>query len=113
MHETTLALSLVDLITETAAREGSQRVLRATVEIGALSHVEPEALAQAFSVAVINTVAADAALEIERPPGQASCLNCGESVSLAMRGDACPLCGSFKLLVTEGDGMRLKHLEIV
>lgn len=113
MHETALALSLLDLIRETAARENAVRVVSATVEIGALSHVEPEALAQAFSAAALGGVAADAALEIVRPPGEASCLGCGQKVSLSSRADSCPLCGSHKLLVTGGDAMMLKHLEVV
>jgi hydrogenase nickel incorporation protein HypA/HybF len=113
MHETALALGLVDLVAQTAKRENAQRVRAVTVEIGALSHVEPEALIQAFVVAAKGGVAETAALEIERPPGEAQCMGCGQTVAGLSRGDACPMCGSYKLLVTGGDQMRLKSLEIV
>ena len=113
MHEASLALSLLDLIAETARRERAERVLSATVEIGALSPVEPEALAFAFEAAKRDQPRATATrLIIQHTEGFAQCMACGEDVRLKNRGEACPQCGSFRLLVTAGDEMRLKEVEV-
>ena len=113
MHEASIALSLVELIEQTVAREGASQALSAEVEIGALSHVESEALAFAFASARLGGAAAACRLEIRRPPGMARCMACGQDTPLASRADPCPDCGSHQLLVTEGDQLRLKTVELV
>lgn len=112
MHEASLAMSLAELIDETVRREGATRALSAVVEIGALSHVEPDALLFAFPSAAEGGAAAGARLDLVRPPGEAACMGCGASVRLARRGDPCPACSSHRLLVTDGDQMRLVSVEV-
>ena len=46
MHEMSLCLALVDLLAERLQAEGGTRVVRVQLAIGALGHVEPEALAE-------------------------------------------------------------------
>jgi len=113
MHEAALAVSLVDLIDQTVRQEGCVRALSATVEVGALSTVEPEALVQAFDVAVHGGPHQGLRLVIERPMGAAHCIACSETVALSSRADPCPACGSHQLFVTGGDALRLKDLEVV
>jgi hydrogenase nickel incorporation protein HypA/HybF len=69
MHELTLAQSVVDIVEEAARREGATRVASVRVELGALSHVEPESLAFAFEVAAREGCARGARLEICRISG--------------------------------------------
>jgi hydrogenase nickel incorporation protein HypA/HybF len=113
MHEAALALSLIDLVEETAAREGAARVSRIHVELGALSCVEPEAFTQAVLAAAHGRRADGAALALDRPPGLARCMACGDDVTLLRRDDPCPNCASHRLLVTSGDQMRLTAIEVV
>lgn len=113
MHEASLALSLLDLIADTARRGEASRVLSATVEIGALSPVEPEALAFAFHAAKAELpLVRDARLILQHTDGEAQCMACGALAQLKARGDPCPSCGSFRLLVTAGDAMRLREVEV-
>src|SRR3546814_19388902 len=65
------------LIAERVRAEGAHRVLRIGVDIGALGHVEPQALAFCFESAARGTAAAGARLEIRVVPGRAYCLDCG------------------------------------
>jgi hydrogenase nickel incorporation protein HypA/HybF len=113
MHELALTESLVEALREEAARQGFVRVRRVTLEVGALSHVEPEALAFCFEVATRGTLAEGATLAIERPPGSAFCTDCGGLVSIAARGEPCPGCGGYRLLVRGGEELRLRELEVV
>ena len=66
MHEMSLAEGVLQIIEETARREGARRVKQVVLEIGRLSSVEASALAFCFdvvtrgSVAVLNWTAARA-----------------------------------------------------
>lgn len=113
MHEASLALSLVELIEDTVRREGAARAVSATVELGALSHVEPGALLFSFTSAASGGAASGATLRVVRPDGRAACMRCGGEVTVSQRGDPCPQCGSHQLLVTAGDQMRLVEVEVV
>lgn len=113
MHEMSLCNEIARLVAERAAADGFTRVRRVVLEIGALSHVMPEAMAFGFDVATRGGPAEGAALEILRPPGTAWCADCEASREIGARGDGCPACGGHKLLVTAGDELRLRELEVV
>jgi hydrogenase nickel incorporation protein HypA/HybF len=113
MHEVALAASLVDLAVEEARAAGATRVTRLTLEIGALSHVDPQALRFAFDAATAGTLVAGADLAIEEPPGTAWCMDCSKAVEIARRGDPCPVCAGSMLLVQGGEEMRLRDMEVV
>src|SRR3546814_2934641 len=66
------------LIAERVRAEGAHRVLRIGVDIGALGHVEPQALAFCFESAARGTAAAGARLEIRVVPGRAYCFDRSE-----------------------------------
>ncbi|MGH0030193.1 MAG: hydrogenase maturation nickel metallochaperone HypA [Myxococcota bacterium] len=70
MHEARLCLSLLSLADEHLARDGGDRILALRVEVGALSGVEPEALASAFPICAAGTAADGAELRLERTPGR-------------------------------------------
>lgn len=112
MHETALCKGIVDAVKEQAAAHGFARATVVRLSIGALSHVEPEALAFAFDAAAAGTLAEGAKLEIEHPPGQAFCIHCEVQVNIAQRFDPCPQCGGHDLVVTGGEEMRIKELEV-
>lgn len=112
MHEMSLAEGVVQIVEDTARANDAQAVRAVWLELGALSHVELEALRFAFDVVKRGTVAGDARLEVIKTPGRAWCMPCGESVGLAQLGDPCPRCGSHQLQVTQGDEMRVKEIEI-
>lgn len=113
MHELSICRSLVDLIVEQGRDNAFTRVRRVVVEIGALSHVEPQALAFSFDSVAAGTLAEGATLDILEPGGRAWCMSCDETVEIARRGDPCPICGGFRLMVTGGQDLRLKELEVV
>jgi hydrogenase nickel incorporation protein HypA/HybF len=112
MHEAALAQGILDIVEEQAARTAFTRVRRVCVEIGRLSHVEPQALAFGFEAASRGTIAEGARLDIDQPPGRGHCMACGEVVSVAAHGDPCPECGSHQWLLIGGDEMRVRELEV-
>lgn len=113
MHEMALCLGMIDLIREQQAGHGFTRVRRVVVEIGALGHVDPHALEFAFEAGARESPAEGARLEILEVPGRAWCMDCSASVTIGRRGDPCPNCGGYTMIVEQGEEMRLKELEVV
>jgi len=112
MHELSLAEGLVELIEEQARAERFARVRAVFLEVGALANVEPRALALGFEAASRGTVADGARLEIARPEGVGWCVECEARVPLAARGEACPRCGGYGLLLVDGGELRVTELEV-
>ena len=113
MHEVALCNSLVGLIHDQQRERQFARVTRVVVEVGVLGHVDPHALAFAFEVESRGSAAEEAVLDIREIEGRAWCMDCSELVSIARRGDACPGCGGFGMIVEQGDELRLRELEVV
>jgi len=112
MHEVSLAEGMLRIVEDAARANAAARVHTVWVEIGALAHVEPEALLFCFDAVSRGGVAEGARLEIERTPGAAWCMPCGTRVPLERLGDECPRCGSFQLQVVDGEDMRVKEIGI-
>lgn len=70
MHELSIAMSLIDVITEILIREDATVATRVTVEVGRLSGVVPEALRTAFSTAIRGTELEACVLDIIQTPGR-------------------------------------------
>lgn len=112
MHEMSLAEGVLQLVEETARREGALRVKTVVLEIGKLSSVEPEALKFCFEAVTRGSIAADAALAVIDVPGCGWCLTCSETVPLDEVYGACPKCGGYQVQATGGTEMRVKEIEI-
>jgi hydrogenase nickel incorporation protein HypA/HybF len=112
MHEMSLCEGLLQIIEDEAEKQSFSRVKQVWLEIGALSHVEPEAMLFCFDVIKLNTLADNAKLTIIDLPGTAWCMNCAKNVPIKQRYDECPECGGVQLQVTSGDEMKIKELEV-
>jgi hydrogenase nickel incorporation protein HypA/HybF len=112
MHEMSLCEGVVGLIQDEARKQAFSRVKAIVLEIGALGLVEPEAMLFCFEAVSRGTIAEGAKLVIERPPGAGWCLDCAETVPLAERFGACPICGRYGVQMTSGDQLRVRELEV-
>jgi hydrogenase nickel incorporation protein HypA/HybF len=112
MHEMSLAQGILEILEDAARRERARRVKNVWLELGALSAVEPEAIAFCFDAVTRGTLAEGAQLNIEIIPGRGVCLHCGQSVPMARRDDPCPLCGRYQMQVADGTQMRVRELEV-
>ena len=112
MHEISLCEGVLQVMLESAQREGYTRVKTVWLEIGELSGVETEAMLFSFDVVTKGSLADNAQLEIIDVPGEAWCMKCEKTVEVKQRFAECPQCGSYQLQVTGGDEMRIKELEV-
>ena len=113
MHEIALCNSMIDIIRDQQRQRGFDRVRRVIVEVGALGHVDPHALEFAFDVEAKDSPAEGAMLDIVEIAGRAWCMDCSKAVTVERRGDACPGCGGYGMIVEQGEELRLKELEVV
>ncbi|HEY5789090.1 MAG TPA: hydrogenase maturation nickel metallochaperone HypA [Gammaproteobacteria bacterium] len=112
MHEMSLAEGILQILEQNSRSQGFARVTRVRLELGRLSHVEPEALAFCFEVVARDTLAAGAVLELLRVDGQGWCEECAASVPIDSHYAACPRCGGYRVATTGGTEMRVKELEV-
>ena len=113
MHETALAQGVADILADEARKAGARAVRKVRLTLGALSHVDADALAFSLDVATRGGPAEGAELLIDRPSGEAFCMGCGDTVPILRRGDPCPVCGGSQLLVTGGDQLQVTELEVI
>ncbi|MET0384330.1 MAG: hydrogenase maturation nickel metallochaperone HypA [Polyangiales bacterium] len=112
MHELSLAGGILQLVEDSAQREGFRRVSKLRVEAGALSGVDVHALRFALDAIKRGTLLDAAEVTIEQPAGRAYCFDCGQDVPLASRGEACPSCGSYRLQPTSGIQLRVLDMSV-
>lgn len=113
MHEMSLCEGIRQILEERAGRDGFRAVQRVRLEIGRFAAVEIEALRFGFDVVMKGSIADGAVLDILDRPGEAYCYECEKAVTIEDRLDPCPFCGGGRLLVTGGNEMRIKDLEVV
>jgi hydrogenase nickel incorporation protein HypA/HybF len=113
LHELSIALSLLEGVTQAARREGVAEVRAVHLRIGALSGVSADALTFSWEQASVDTVAAGSRLEIERIPLAVYCEPCGGEVLPAPgTGLLCPACGTPAPSIIRGRELQLVAMEV-
>lgn len=110
MHELSIAEGIIDVVERTAKANSVTRVKKVRVAIGELAGVDIPSLRFAWDSVSKTGVAQGAILEIDRPAGQAWCMDCSKTVPLGAYGQPCPICGGFHLTATAGHEMRVVDL---
>lgn len=108
MHELAITESLVDAVIE---HTGGASVTVIRLRVGKLSGVVPDALRFCFDMVSRGTGLEGARLEIEEPPGRASCRTCGVDFDLTDLILLCP-CGSADVEVLAGRELALGSVEV-
>ena len=112
MHELAVCQGMLRQVLDIARREQAQGVTRILVRIGPLSGVEPQLLAQAFSIASAGTTAAAAVLELECLPVRVRCEQCGAESDATANRLLCGACGDYHTRLLSGDELLLVRVEL-
>jgi len=112
MHELSIASSIIEIAEEEVHKAGATRVLKISLDIGALSGVVIEAMEFAMDVAVKNTVLELSEITINKIPGKAKCEDCGFEFPVEELYSPCTKCGSFRLKVTEGNELKIGSMYV-
>lgn len=114
MHETSIALSILDIVESKCREEGCTSVDSIRLRIGKAAGLLPEALVFAFDAVKDNSVAKSARLVIEPVLVGGTCHDCGKEFTAgedARYVFSCPLCGSKSFEITRGREMEILDME--
>ena len=114
MHESSLAINIVEIAQEECRNRGCASVDSVTVRLGKASGVLPESLEFAFNALKENTIASKAKLIFEIVPVGGTCQSCQKTfeahdVPYVL---SCPHCGSTSFEISKGREMEVVSLEI-
>lgn len=113
MHELSIALSMIDMAAEEAARRGGAQVHAIHVRLGQLSGVVKDALLFSYEVACEGTTLEGSQLVIEEVPVVVYCPTCQTETTLAsLQKFCCASCGTPTPAVVRGRELEVFALEI-
>lgn len=113
MHEVSIALNLIDIVTAQCRENGYSRIDAVRIKIGRASGIMPDALSFAFDAIKGDSIAADALLEIEEVPLTGSCRDCGAVFTTeAEYVLACPACAGLSFFMTAGRELDIIDMEV-
>ena len=107
MHEKSLVQSLLRQVETIMLEHRATSVQRVTVEIGPLSGVEPLLIDDAFSELIPSRRIGCPSLNIQAVNLRIRCRECKHESSSPGLNLKCPLCGSTRVQITQGDEFRL------
>src|SRR5262245_23187835 len=107
MHELALTQYVVDAVVD---KLGDAPVGRVRLEIGQRPAVPVDAIRFCFDLVTDGTTLQGASLEIDEPPGLASCRSCGQEIQFDSPTLLCP-CGSANVDVRSGQELKILSVE--
>lgn len=113
MHELSIALSIVDTLTEQLALAKGTRISSVALAVGRLSGVDPAALRFAFPEASAGTALEGASLEIEEIGIAALCPTCGEQEIAQANRLRCPQCRTPTPKILRGRELEILRVGVV
>jgi hydrogenase nickel incorporation protein HypA/HybF len=113
MHELSIAMSMVEMAAEEAARHGAAQVSAIHLRLGPLAGVVREALLFSYDVACAGTPLEGSRLVIEDVPVVVFCPDCSKERTLdSLQRFFCPACGAPTPQVVGGRELEVVALEI-
>ncbi len=112
MHELSVCQALLAQVEQVARDNQAQHVDKIVLRIGPLAGVEPRLLQDAFPIARVGTVAADAELVIETLPLTVRCQGCGAETAAQPNRLICGACGDWHTQLISGDELLLASVEL-
>lgn len=113
MHELSIASSIVDAVTESAAAYPGARVEEVRLRVGALASVIEDSLQFCWGITVEGTPLEGARLVVNIQPVVAHCEACGQDGELAsLQSFRCPHCGEPVTDLRHGRELEIESIEI-
>ncbi len=114
MHELSIALSIVEGVTEEAQKHDGAKVEAVHLKLGRLSGVVKDALLFSWEIACQGTTLEGSRLEIMEIPVVVHCENCKIDRTLeAINNFSCPVCNEPTPEVMQGRELEVTALEII
>lgn len=113
MHELYLAESIINIISDYAARDGFKKVNNVFLSYGRFSCIESKTLQFAFNVQAKGTPAEGAALEFQILPAVIHCFSCEKDLEVKTHSGVCPSCGGHEVVLIAGtEELQILELDV-
>ena len=110
MHELGICDAMLKMVRGIMKDEEISQVQRITVEVGTLSGVMPDYLADCWVAVTDGTELDGVEFVIEELAGTARCMDCGEEFVADLNDLSCPKCRGQKLMPLTGRDLTLKEI---
>lgn len=122
MHEVSLAMNIIDCLSELIKSHQMRTIEKVTVQIGELSNVMPEALRFAFESMIRSKASSsyeittdnpfeNCQMIIERLTASAICIQCKQLNQVTHEQKRCRYCGSSQLEMRSGYELQISEIE--
>ncbi|RKQ64000.1 hydrogenase-3 nickel incorporation protein HypA [Thermovibrio guaymasensis] len=114
MHETSIAMGLLNSLEELAEREKAKRVVKVKVKIGKLSGIVVDSFVFAFNALKEQSQKLkETELVVEEVPITYRCKDCNHTFQTeSVFFPECPKCGSLKLELISGEELEVVNAEL-
>ena len=112
MHEFSLVLNIIDIVTEYAVKENAKEVKEVEIEVGELSGVVIDAMEFALQTAVKGTLMEHSAVHIREIKGLAQCHSCLHEFETDSLFKPCPECKTCAPDIIRGKELRVKSIVV-
>jgi hydrogenase nickel incorporation protein HypA/HybF len=113
MHEASIAISLIETVSDICRKEGYDSIESVRLKVGKAAGILPDALLFAFDMAKAGTPADKAELVIEYVLLGGFCQDCGAKFESEERYIfCCPECKSAAIKITKGDEMQIMDMDV-
>lgn len=111
MHETAIAQSIFDIVTQTMRAHGITQVARVNLKVGRMAAVVPEHLKICFDMIAHDTQLAGLELNVREEPLGYLCQACGAEFFPQRVALECPACQAPSPTLTQGRAMVIESIE--
>ena len=112
MHELSLAMETIELVTREAEKTGVSLIQEIVIEVGCLSGVEADAFEFALELMVKGSLLENAIIRLIRTPGKGKCTACDLEFIMNQRLDTCPECNSFPAEISGGENFMILSMVV-
>ena len=107
MHELSLALEVLGLVTSEAVKNRVKVIHEVQIEIGKISGVDSEVFKTALEISARSSILDKARIIIINSPGIGICMHCGESFEMEDLLALCPNCQHQPSEITGGKELKV------
>ena len=112
MHEMSIAMNVVEIVTDTAKKNKAKKINLIELDVGALSGIIPDALEFCFESACKGTIAENSELKLNLIKADAECENCSNKFKTAEMVSKCPKCGEMVFQISGGRELKVRAINV-